>query len=244
MTKNEQTLSGEKLSELAGELLDKLTSGRPVMPTESDLVAARRVRDEEALRSDRERRRRAAAFAVLGDLPPKVKAAIHEDRLQHGKDWPVIDASLAWLRTKSRVLLIRGGVGVGKTMAAGAVVAEYCRTAIDECVRSGEVRRPFSWHRPNDFVSAMLHSYDPKAPTLGNELVVIDDIGRAQEKADFEEALCAFLDDNAQRLVMTTNLKKEDFRERYDARIIDRLLECGQAITIKGDSRRKPGGDF
>jgi DNA replication protein DnaC len=103
-------------------------------------------------------------------------------------------------------------------------------------------RSSVSWHRPNDFVSAVLHSYDSEAPKLGCHLVVIDDCGR-ETKTDFCEALCAFIDDTDTPFVLTTNMQKEAFRKHYDERLIDRLNHCAKALAVKGDSRRKKG-DF
>jgi DNA replication protein DnaC len=74
--------------------------------------------------------------------------------------------------------------------------------------------------------------------------VAIDDVGR-ETKAEFSEALCAFIDDCAARVIMTTNLTKAQFRERYsDPRLLDRMREVGQAVDLKGVSRRRQSEDF
>lgn len=168
---------------------------------------------------------------ALSCVPPKLRAALLGDAVEETE---AVRLALGWFAEgRHRVLLIRGGVGVGKSMAAAA--------AMRASVQRGE--RSVSWHRPNDFVSAMLHSYDPKAPALGDDFVVVDDLGR-ETKQDFEEALCTFLEDKTARAVLTTNMKSEEFRERYDERLLDRLRECCAWVPIKGASRRVGGGGF
>src|SRR5690606_11973582 len=146
---------------------------------------------------------------------------------------PAIKAVREWYGSDKRGLMIRGGVGSGKSVAAGVAVHDYVRS----------VNYAASWHRPNDFVSAVLHAYDERSPKLGSGLVVVDDIGR-ETKADFEEALCAFIDDVDTRFILTTNLVRDDFRARYDSRLIDRLNHCAIAVSLKERSRRRQDGGF
>lgn len=166
--------------------------------------------------------------AINRALPPKLArvAASPQETL-------AVQAALAWQATEARGLMIRGGIGVGKSAAAAAIVARF--------IRNG--RRSVSWMKPNDLVSAVLHSYDDKAPKLGTDLIVVDDLGR-ETKADFVEALCAFLDDHDTRFILTTNLQKDEFRTHYDPRLVDRLNECAKAVSIKGDSMRRKDGGF
>ena len=46
------------------------------------------------------------------------------------------------------------------------------------------------------------------------------------------------------RTLITSNLSREDFAKRFDARIISRLNACARAVEIKGESRRTNGGGF
>jgi DNA replication protein DnaC len=131
-----------------------------------------------------------------------------------------------------RGLVIRGGVGNGKSVAAACAVAQFGQRkfALSESA--------ISWHRPNDFASGMLHSYDAKAPHIGSALVVIDDIGR-ETKADFEEALVVLIDDHLTRFVLTTNLTVQELSARYGERLVDRLHHECQFIALSGTSRRR-----
>jgi len=227
-----------------GQLADQLLAMLAEKSAVSEEERARLAAEREA--RDRVRRARAADAALreradraMRVLPPKLQAAAKAGRLDSA--WPSARAAMSWWDgALARVFLLRGGIGVGKTGAAGLVVASAAESLSRAAPSCG---RPISWHRPGDFVSAVLHQYDASAPELGAHLVVIDDVGR-ETKADFEEALCTFLDDYEARLLMTTNLTKDEFRARYGERVRDRLLECGAAVTIEGGSRRKASGDF
>jgi DNA replication protein DnaC len=220
----------EELGVLAKSLANRLcVTDAVTVATGSD--AERRKRDEAALAKDAADREAARRDLAMSCLPPKLRATLATACVELTPATRAVDS---WLSDRAaRVLLIRGGVGVGKSVAAARAVAM--------CVDAG--KRSVSWHRPNDFVSAVLHAYDGNAPRLGGDMVVIDDVGR-ETKADFCEALCAFIDDYAASVLLTTNLTKDQFRDRYDVRLIDRLREVGRAVDVKGASRRSTSEEF
>jgi DNA replication protein DnaC len=228
---DQSKLGPEDVAELVGELLRQLRS--PIEPEHlsPEALAERRARDEIELAkrvSDSERER------VMASIERAVPPGVYRIVVRGAEKTHAVEAALAWLDAgKHRALLLRGGVGVGKTVAAGAVV--------NALVERGQCS--ISWHRPNDFVSAVLHRYDEGAPKLGKDLVVIDDVGR-ETKPDFCEALCTFIDDFSARILLSTNDTKERFRSRYDLRLIDRLNEVGTSISIKGESLRGKDGGF
>lgn len=213
------------VADLADALLRKLDAGqaatleRVAEPVRDD-SARRRAAYESARLAEEER-------AIRGALPPVLRGY----GLTGSDETPAVKAVRTWLDGPARGLMLRGPAGVGKSVAAAV--------ALSEAVRRGA--RSVSWHRPNDFVSAVLHSYDESAPRLGRQFVVIDDIGR-ETKSEFEEAMCAFIDDTDTRFVVTTNVSREALRERYDERFVSRLNDCMKAATIKGASLRKNNG--
>jgi DNA replication protein DnaC len=159
----------------------------------------------------------------------------------------------AWLSAMPRkVLVLRGGVGCGKSVAAALAVKHWCRPAI------GKSADPFNerpvtftvirglscaWLSPDDVVSAVMHAYDDKSPKLCPYLV-IDDMGR-ESKPEFAEALCRLLDSGKHTMVITTNLSKQQLRERYpDLRLIDRLNHAAMATDLKSKSLRRQDGGF
>lgn len=226
------------LSDLAGALLAQLrgeANAQDVLDAADRCLTPqqRQERDERELR-ERTATREFWTRNSLSRLPKKLSGLVMSDAANANA--PAAKAAIDWAtKDGKRVLLIRGGVGVGKTVAAAMAakaVASLARTTAS-----------ISWQRPNDFVSGMLHTYDANAPMIGRDLAIIDDVGR-ETKVDFCEALCSAIDDEDMRLVITTNLTKDQFRERYDVRLIDRLKEVGRALDVKGESRRNRSEDF
>lgn len=192
------------------------------------LQAERRRADEERLKRDTEEHRRQVITRVLQCVPPKYRETVLAENYRQTR---AVEIALAWENDRAyRGLILRGGTGVGKSMASAAALAQAVR----------RWQLSISWHRPNDFVSAMLHGYDPESPKMGTQLLVIDDVGR-ETKADFEESFCAFLDDMQTRFIISTNLTRDAFEERYRGRVFDRLKECAVGFSLKGESMRRGG---
>lgn len=166
---------------------------------------------------------------------------------------PAVMAVRDWFEQgHKRHLVLRGGVGCGKTTAACVAVKLWCEPT-ELVSRDGgiysrgswnehDVRHDVSWLRPDQVVSAVLHDYDDKSPKLRG-LVVIDDVG-LESRADFVTALCELLDRSGHTLIITTNLKRQTMRERYDLRLLDRLNDCARAIDLPEKSMRKQDGGF
>ncbi len=204
--------------------------------------AERKAREEEArkkaqedarqLAADRSRLRDRESVFALDRCPPAIKALVVSD------DWDAsvmpVRSARAWASDDVRGLVLRGGVGTGKSVAAACAMAQDCQN------QSHGLRGQYSWHRPNDFASGMLHSYDDKAPKIGTRMVVIDDIGR-ETKADFEEALVVLIDDHLTRFVLTTNLTVEELEKRYGERLVDRLHHECLFVSVAGNSKRRRG---
>ncbi len=139
----------------------------------------------------------------------------------------------SWLGAGATLhLMLRGGVGTGKSTAAARAIRYWT----EDPVKRGSC----AWMRPDEMVSAVQHSYDPRAPRLARN-IVIDDIGR-ETKPDFEEAFCYLLEKRGHTLVMTTHLTEAEMRKRYDRRVIDRLLDTTLAVDVPGDSMRQGEG--
>lgn len=176
---------------------------------------------------------------------------------------PAIQAVQNWLETKSKPgLVLRGGVGCGKTTAAayavrhwiGRPVGSWCLGEFGDkggsysfdwpasALTSRSQPRPISWLRPDQLVSAVLHSYDEASPKLYKH-IVIDDLGR-ETKADFAEALCEVLDSPEPTVLITTNLTRQQLRDRYDLRLLDRLNDTCIAVDLPGKSMRRQDGGF
>lgn len=220
-----------RFSDLMAQIADDF-SPEKIAEREERWAKQRAAENAERAKRDAEASERNKALEVerLKKLvPPSLAWVMDGSELESES----VVATVKWLDSDRRGLMLRGGVGSGKSVGAAVALRSI----------ASKYRATTSWHRPNDLVSAVLHSYDENAPKLGRSLVVIDDVGR-ETKADFGEALCSFIDDTDTRFVITTNLKKDEFRARYDERLVDRLNDCARAVTVKNASMRKKDGGF
>lgn len=234
---------------LAGALLTAKLIGS--IPPEFDVAPETTEAKQKTPEEIERERKRKQLDKVLACVPPKplvvlgtgrydvlADAGAYEDgevRKALVHDMPEATVIAAeWERArKHRVLVLRGGVGTGKSTAAA--VALYLAAL--------KGARSASWHRPRQFISSMLHTYQADVQEVGKHFVVIDDMGE-ESRTDFQEALTTFLDESDARAVLTTNLTVPVFKERYAGRVIDRLRECAAWVPVRGDSMRTGGGGF
>ena len=141
------------------------------------------------------------------------------------------DATLAvdaWLETKQTLLLLAGGVGVGKSVAAAYAIR----------------RTPGRWFSAPGM--GQMQGFDRARDVtalLKPRLLVVDDLGA--EFADRNEwartqlrtLICQRHDDGARTLI-TTNLNAAQWRAYADERLLDRLA-TGTVKTIGGASMRR-----
>lgn len=221
-----------------------------IPPAFDRVVAANETKPKTPEEIERERKRK-QLDKVLACVPPKPLVVLGSgrydeladpDAYERGevrkalvRDMPQATVIAAeWEHARQhRVLVLRGGVGTGKSTAAA--VALYLAAL--------KGARSASWHRPRQFISSMLHAYQADVQEVGKQFVVIDDMGE-ENRTDFQEALTTFLDESDARAVLTTNLTVPVFKERYAGRVIDRLRECAAWVPVKGESMRTGGGGF
>ncbi len=143
-------------------------------------------------------------------------------------------------------LILLGGVGCGKTLAAAYVVDKAGGEVTDESVfaicskmRYGRFMKARELQQLNRFDAAEMKVVE-EAYAL-----VLDDLGSeyADGKGEFASRLENMIDsryDKQLRTVITSNATPETFRKRVGARGIDRINECGLIYTLGGKSLRKP----
>lgn len=235
----------ERVKSLIPSMDEMIEAARRHSELEGQIRAEELDRKERNEREDRERKRvfeeeQRPLRARLSDyrsrqalkcVPGPIRAVIEGDEWDGGHGIAVRTARM-WAEGSRRGLVLRGGVGVGKSVAAACALAQFAQGDDHPAVR------PLSWHRPNDFASGMLHAYDEKAPKIGTRMVVIDDIGR-ETKVDFEEALVVLIDDHMTRFVITTNLTMDEVSKRYGERLIDRLYHECEIVSLSGSSKRR-----
>lgn len=164
----------------------------------------------------------------------------------------------------ARFLVLMGGIGTGKTLAAiEACVLEHrkhverwCNAVsrledpgnappppalrksrrAEWCLASSVSRRVEPWKQDLDAGAVALRL---KAPVL-----VVDDLGTERKDDRFASAFGELVETRqggSLRTVITTNLPRSEIRDRYGDRIADRLNHSGFVVQLGSESMRKRG---
>lgn len=206
---------------------------RGLTPEEFDAeILTEETRQLEERRKQLEREtRRAIADQHGSRMPDEARLAFLAGRLALT---PSLDAVSRWLDgSRTPVLILVGGVGAGKTLAA-----------LEALVRV-----------PGDMVHAreLARRYDPwgddrngnvRPLDLRHRLIVLDDLGTERADPRFQPALEDLVDfrqGNGLRTLITTNVSAGDIRRLYGDRVADRLNAIAKAVRLDTDSmRRRP----
>ena len=163
----------------------------------------------------------------------------------------------AFLRSEAKILVLCGGVGTGKSIAAAELFVAPIRESV-----AAEVHNPRDWesrvytvrgswltaHGLARAIDPWRHErgdgHEPIDPSAG--VSVLDDLGTEGDAVRFHEAFATYVDArmSASKTVITTNLAKADIRKRYGDRIADRLNHVGACVELKGQSMRRKGAGF
>ena len=136
------------------------------------------------------------------------------------------DEVIDWMiDTKGRGLILMGECGLGKSTILNYVIPAIFRTKTNKVLKSIPAKELGIIERN-------------KSP-----FIIIDDLGTESIKNDYGTKIDAVADaisyaeDSSKTLLMTTNLKPKELKERYDDRTLDRLRKC-KVVIIKGKSFR------
>lgn len=187
--------------------------------------------DAAFLQADREaaqewRQRRARHY--LARLPEVYREAV--PRRPETRDW------LNRYRTgERRPLVFMGDVGTGKTWEAMAIARSLLSDSIPvTVVTAPELAQAL---RPSGSSEVSDAGQFQAAPVL-----VLDDLGTEKLTDWVVEQLYMVASFRAARMyptVVTTNLKPDDLRARYEERLIQRLFGGGVSVIMRGESLRK-----
>lgn len=141
---------------------------------------------------------------------------------------PATMAVDGWLATDQRLLLLTGGLGCGKSVAAGYAIK----------------RSPGRWMHASEIAKAARFEADERMrELLAARLLVIDDLGAEFNDASGwgRAALTTLLlqrYEEGLRTLITTNLDQKTWSTYADPRIKDRL-KAGTIFEVKGESLRR-----
>lgn len=206
------------------EQLDAWAAAHPELAAAWD---AAQIEDDARREAQRLRGSREWALREAG-VPPRNLSLLLDGGL---RETTAVKAVRAWQGSRRTFLVLSGGAGAGKTVAAclalmGGGVFERCVSAgrlglygAEDVARMRALRRA--------------------------RVLVLDDLG-AEFQTDVWRAQFDELADerygHQRRTVITTNLAPEIIRERYGARVADRIRHDGQVIACGVESLRRPGG--
>ncbi len=189
---------------------------------------------DEAIGEDQERRaqaerlrERASAMRRTG-APERALEIIVRDAV---RDTAAVRAVREWLNGGSTFLVLTGGTGAGKTLAACLALEKGGR--FERAVAAGRL----GLYGDED-VARMKALRETR-------MLVLDDLG-AEFAGDVWRAQFDELVDerygNRLGTVITTNLSPAALKERYGARVADRIRHDGQVVACGSESLRAPGG--
>ena len=163
---------------------------------------------------------------------------------------PATKAVDDWWADDLPSLLLLGGVGTGKTVAACAALAKNWRTWSTFMLEPGDMPPQYAWRSGvfvdmADLAGRGLFDSDGKL-TLHRAreaaLAILDDTGR--ERGDGAQALeDVFMARFAagRKTIITANLSIENVKERLGARVIDRIQGNGRIVSTGAESLRGMG---
>jgi DNA replication protein DnaC len=168
--------------------------------------------------------RRAREYSVAGWPARALEAARSADETKSA-----VARVLAWDTKAENVLVLSGQPGCGKTTAA-AVWAQ-------------KLHYPPAFVRATTFASSSRYDRETRDAWLHAQALVLDDLGaeyadtKGSFLVDLDELVDTFYGDK-RALLITTNCTDVEFKQRYGARIIDRIRECGSFFGIRTGSLR------
>lgn len=177
---------------------------------------------------------------VNAGVPAKDARAIADGALD---ETDALKAAHSASEDGSRILVLAGPPGVGKTTAAAWLASQGVRSGKLWVEKRGE---EILFLTALGLARTSVYDDDAMRPIERTPLLVIDDVGA--EYADAKGMFATILDGVVneryaanRRTVITTNLNASSFKERYGERIADRIRECGRFVELAGESlRRKP----
>lgn len=158
-------------------------------------------------------------------LPPKIEQA-----LVSACRTEAIDVVLAWIETRRDILVLEGGTGAGKSVAAAWAFAHYRHRG----------RAPV-WASMPEVATLAEWKTDEWEPFDAASLIVLDDLGTERDANRAAMVLERVSNLAAGRCVITTNVPVDEVLSRYGERVQSRIIGAAHWVTLGGrDLRVQP----
>lgn len=240
--------------------MPKLSAGKEAFDAYEVALAAWEKSEEgiaelERVKADEERRRAEdhAAFdrsrtSATGKMleaigmPPRSLAVVMAGKLE-------VTEAMGAADDARDLLVLSGGPGCGKTVAATAWIVGFMRDPANWQAESHEARSArFRSRAPVWVTAAKLarwerYDEDKMSELLRTPRLVVDDLGgEYMDKGGFYASLLDEIVNERQAAsrptIFTTNLDAEAFKARYGERIVDRIREGGRFVACGNKSLR------
>lgn len=170
-----------------------------------------------------ERQRRDAELIRKAQIPSKLAFLLTRPLIETG---PLSEVR-QWMFTSTTWILLAGGFGVGKSLAAAWALVQ----------RPGGI-----WARAPRLADLAINDKPRYVAIRTAPLLVIDELGLNSEGTSgwsigLVEDLLGERDENDAKTIITTNLNLEMFRKTYRERVWDRV-RVGELINCEGPSLR------
>ncbi len=161
---------------------------------------------------------------------------------------PALVAARQWLASDSDFLLLSGGAGTGKTIAAAVVLSDFRDSEKEPSINFDRKRQlPRGAMMVRAVAGPAIGLFDEASQKKveqmrGVAFLVIDDMGTEMLTDVWRQNLDDVIDyrySNKLRTIITTNLTPDAFKERYGARIADRIRHTAKIVLVGADSMRK-----
>jgi hypothetical protein len=138
-------------------------------------------------------------------------------------------------------LIIDGACGFGKTSLAKMVESDFLRAGQEtHFITCERLAKTYLEEQPTRN-EIDLESRQAIIDMRRADVVVIDDLGTAEKEFTefFKEQFKMFLDERHGRLIVTTNLNRQQLEKKLNDKIVSRIFEGCRQVTLKGRDYRR-----
>lgn len=141
-------------------------------------------------------------------------------------------------------LVLIGPTGAGKSVAAAWMLREAARRFDWNAQATGQEATPFAWVHGSEFGDVKVWSEGDAAwlsKVRNGALLVVDEMGDEATQPSRDALASLLLNRHGKRLrtVLTSNLTREQFRERYGGALTDRLRHGSVTPNLSAETSKR-----